>query len=103
MATQYRRLSTARKPIQIRRKPVWPMAEFIIGNPPFTMGGDFRREFGNAYAEALWAAHKHINESADIVMYWWDRAAEILCVKGTNLRRFGFVTTKSITQEYSRR
>jgi hypothetical protein len=79
------------------------MAEFIIGNPPFTMGGDFRREFGDAYAEALWEAHPHINESADIVMYWWDRAADILVAKGSVLRRFGFVTTKSITQEYSRR
>lgn len=85
------------------RRPTWPMAEFIIGNPPFTMGGDFRGEFGDAYAEALWEAHPHINESADIVMYWWDRAAEILTTKGSVLRRFGFVTTKSITQEYSRR
>ncbi len=85
------------------KQPTWPMAEFIVGNPPFTMGGDFRREFGDASAEAHWAAHKHINESADIVMYWWDRAAEILAAKGTSLRRFGFVTTKSITQEYSRR
>jgi len=85
------------------RRPVWPSAEFIVGNPPFTMGGDFRREFGDACAEALWSAHNHINESADIVMYWWDRAAEILTAKGTNLRRFGLVTTKSITQEYSRR
>src|SRR5262249_46495610 len=46
---------------------------------------------------------KHINESADVVMYWWDRAAEILAAKGTSLRRFGLVTTKSITQEYCRR
>ncbi|MFZ2066781.1 MAG: DNA methyltransferase, partial [Xanthobacteraceae bacterium] len=85
------------------RQPGWPTAEFIVGNPPFTMGGDFRREFGDARAEALWAAHDHINESADIVMYWWDRAAEILASKGTSLNRFGFVTTKSITQEYCRR
>ena len=85
------------------RRPAWPTAEFIVGNPPFTMGGDFRREFGNALAEAYWGAHPHINESADIVMYWWDRAAEIAVTKGSVLRRFGFVTTKSITQEYSRR
>jgi hypothetical protein len=44
-----------------------------------------------------------MNESADFVMYWWDRAAEILAAKGTHLRRFGFVTTNSITQEFSRR
>ncbi|MGH8635579.1 MAG: type IIL restriction-modification enzyme MmeI [Burkholderiales bacterium] len=74
-----------------------------MGNPPFTMGGDFRREFGDALAEAYWEAQQHINESADIVMYWWDRAAEILAAKSAVLRRFGLVTTKSITQEYSRR
>jgi hypothetical protein len=44
-----------------------------------------------------------MNESADFVMYWWDRAAEFLTAKGTPLRRFGLVTTNSITQEFSRR
>lgn len=85
------------------RRPSWPQAEFIVGNPPFIMGGDLRKEFGDSYAEALWRAHKHINESADVVMYWWDRAAELIAAKNSTLRRFGFVTTKSITQEYSRR
>ena len=37
-----------------------------------------------------------MNESADFVMYWWDRAAEFLTLKGTRLKRFGFVTTNSI-------
>src|SRR3546814_17333758 len=36
-------------------------------------------------------------------MYWWDRAADLLTRKGTRLRRFGLVTTNSITQEFSRR
>jgi hypothetical protein len=36
-------------------------------------------------------------------MYWWDRAAELLTAKGTALRRFGFVTTNSITQVFQRR
>jgi hypothetical protein len=36
-------------------------------------------------------------------MYWWDRAAEILVREGTRLRRFGFVTTNSITQVFQRR
>jgi MmeI, DNA-methyltransferase domain/MmeI, N-terminal domain/MmeI, helicase spacer domain len=80
------------------RRPIWPTAEFIVGNPPFTMGGDFRREFGDARAEALWTAHEHINESADVVMYWWDRAAEILAAKATSLRRFGLVTTNTNPQ-----
>src|SRR3712207_3786 len=36
-------------------------------------------------------------------MYWWDHAAELLTAKNMPLRRFGFVTTNSITQEFSRR
>jgi SAM-dependent methyltransferase len=85
------------------KRPTWPTAEFIVGNPPFTGGKDIRARWGDAYAEALWAAHKHMNESADFVMYWWDRAAEFLTAKGATLRRFGLVTTNSITQEFSRR
>ena len=85
------------------KQPTWPTAEFIVGNPPFIGGKDLRSRFGDAYAEALWSAHKHINESADFVMYWWDRAAEMVAAKGTQLRRFGFVTTNSITQEFCRR
>jgi hypothetical protein len=85
------------------RRPAWPEAEFIVGNPPFIGGKDLRARLGDAYTEALWAAHKHMNDSADFVMYWWDRAAESLTAKKTPLRRFGFVTTNSITQEFSRR
>ncbi|MDD2859721.1 MAG: class I SAM-dependent DNA methyltransferase [Acidiphilium sp.] len=85
------------------RRPAWPAAEYIIGNPPFIGGKDIRARLGNAYIEALWAAHPQMNNSADFVMYWWDHAAELLTAKGTVLRRFGFVTTNSITQTFQRR
>ncbi len=85
------------------RRPDWPVAEFIVGNPPFVGGKDIRSRMGSLYAGALWAAHKHMNESADFVMYWWDRAAELLTRKKTPLRRFGFVTTNSISQVFQRR
>lgn len=85
------------------RRPEWPEAEFIVGNPPFIGGKDLRARLGGVYAEALWAAHPQMNESADLVMYWWDRAAEILVRPQTKLRRFGFVTTNSITQLFQRR
>ncbi|MEP9349970.1 DNA methyltransferase [Xanthobacter sp. KR7-225] len=85
------------------RLPQWPEAEYIVGNPPFIGGKDIRGRLGDGYAKALWAAHPHMNESADLVMYWWDRAADLLTRRGSKLRRFGFVTTNSITQEFSRR
>ncbi len=85
------------------RRPDWPEADYIVGNPPFIGGKDIRSRLGEAYASALWKAHPKINKSADFVMYWWDRAAEQLTRKSTRLKRFGFVTTNSITQEFSRR
>jgi hypothetical protein len=85
------------------RRPDWPKADYIVGNPPFIGGKDLRARMGNAYAEALWNAHKHMNESADFVMYWWDRSAEILSSKGSGLKRFGYVTTNSISQVFQRR
>ena len=85
------------------RRPDWPDADYIVGNPPFIGGKDLRGRLGDAYVTALWKAHPKIGRSADFVMYWWDRAAERLVEKGTRLQRFGFVTTNSITQEFSRR
>jgi len=85
------------------RRPEWPEAEFIVGNPPFIGGSTLRSRMPPGYAEALWKAHKGMNDSADFVMYWWDRSAEILARKKTILRRFGFVTTNSITQVFQRK
>jgi len=85
------------------RRPPWPEAEFIIGNPPFIGGKDVRAELGDAYVETLWRLNPAMNDSADLVMYWWDRAADILTRKATKLRRFGLVTTNSISQVFQRR
>ncbi|WP_374945037.1 DNA methyltransferase [Sphingomonas sp.] len=85
------------------RRPEWPEADFIVGNPPFIGGKDVRDRLGGAYAEALWRANPRVPKSADFVMHWWDRAADILTRPGTRLKRFGFVTTNSITQVFSRR
>lgn len=85
------------------RRPDWPEAEFIVGNPPFIGGKDLRSRMMPGYAPALWRAHPHMNESADFVMYWWDRAAELMTRKKAPLRQFGLVTTNSISQVFQRR
>ena len=84
-------------------RPRWPDAEFIVGNPPFLGGKDVRCRLGAPYAEALRRAQPAVNESADLVMSWWDHAADLLVRPGSVLRRFGFVTTNSITQVFQRR
>lgn len=83
------------------RPAAWPEAEFIVGNPPFQGGKDFREVFGAPYAEALWKTHQHLPPSADFVMYWWDRAA--LAVRSGKTRRFGLITTNSIVQVFNRK
>ena len=85
------------------RRADWPPADFIVGNPPFIGGKDLRARLGEEQAQALWRAHADMNESADFVMYWWNQAAEILTANSSVLRRFGFVTTNSITQVFQRR
>ncbi len=85
------------------KRPQWPEADYIVGNPPFIRGKDIRGRLGEDYAKALWATHPHMNESADFVMYWWDFSAELLTRKGTRLKRFGLVTTNSLSQVFQRR
>jgi hypothetical protein len=58
------------------RRPDWPTAEFIVGNPPFIGASYLRARLGDQYVETLWKVNPHVNESADFVMFWWDRAAE---------------------------
>jgi len=81
----------------------WPEADFVVGNPPFVAGKDLRAELGDGYAEAVWAARPHMPKAADFVMHFWDAAAARLRAKGPRPRRFGFITTNSITQTFSRR
>ena len=90
------------------RRADWPEAEFIVGNPPFIGGKDMRAELGDGYAEAAWKARLKLPGGADFVMHFWDEAATRLLrkpmkAKTNPLRRFGFITTNSVTQTFSRR
>jgi SAM-dependent methyltransferase len=101
----------ARIPVYDYRNPRparWPEVEFIIGNPPFIGGKDMREELGDGYTEACRKAHPKVPGGADFVMHFWDEAAVRLLRRPTKqapnpLIRFGFITTNSITQTFSRR
>jgi hypothetical protein len=82
------------------RPAPWPQADFIVGNPPYL--GQFRQReaLGDGYVDALRAAYKHVPDSADLVTYWWYRAAEEVAAGRTI--RAGLITTNSITQSQNR-
>jgi hypothetical protein len=89
----------------------WPEADFIVGNPPFIGASRLRDALGDGYAMALWQAYPRMPQSADLVMFWWDKAAlaargyrpatDKARAKGT--RRFGFITTNSLRQTFNRK
>lgn len=83
------------------RQAEWPEVDFIVGNPPFIGNKRMRDALGDGYAAALRNAWQGVPESADFVMYWWKRAAET--VRAGRARRFGLITTNSITMIFNRR
>ncbi|WP_439525320.1 DNA methyltransferase, partial [Marivita sp.] len=104
----------ARVAVQDYLKPApakWPEAEFIVGNPPFIGASRMRDALGDGYAEALWKAYSKMPQSADFVMFWWEKAA--LAARGykpatakaraKGTRRFGLITTNSLRQTFNRK
>jgi hypothetical protein len=83
------------------RAATWPEADFIVGNPPFIGTARMREDLGDGYAETLRAAYPDVPESADFVLYWWYKAAEL--VRTGKARRFGLITTNSLRQKFARR
>jgi len=82
------------------RKAEWPQADFIVGNPPYIGARTIRQALGDGYLNALRSVHPHIPENADLVMYWWDKAAELLSNQKT--KQFGLITTNSLRQTFNR-
>ncbi len=83
------------------RPAAWPQADYVVGNPPFIGNKRMRLVLGDGYVDALRGAWKGVPESADFVMFWWNKAAQL--VRENRLARFGFITTNSITQAFNRR
>jgi len=82
------------------RETEWPPAEFIIGNPPFMGQLKQREALGDGYVDALRRAYPNLPDAADLVMYWWHKAAKEVA-EGRTIRA-GLITTKSITHSTNR-
>ncbi|AMV70513.1 class I SAM-dependent DNA methyltransferase [Desulfuromonas sp. DDH964] len=83
------------------RKAEWPDADFVVGNPPFLGKQNIRPALGDSYVETLRNVWLDVPDSVDFVMYWWHKAAEL--ARLGKLRRFGFITTNSLTQKFNRK
>jgi hypothetical protein len=83
------------------RAAAWPQADFVVGNPPFIGNKRMRLALGDGYVEALRGSWPNVPETADLVMYWWEHAAEL--ARAGRLRRFGLITTNSLRQTFNRK
>ncbi len=76
-------------------EPVWPEADFIIGNPPFLGGKRLRTELGDSYVEEIFRVYaSRVPPEADLVTYWFEKArAQIQAGKAG---RAGLLATQGI-------
>jgi len=95
---------SAQQPVEIYvnpRKAEWPKTDYVIGNPPFIGASSMRRALGDGYVDALRKTWKEVPESSDFVMYWWNKAADL--VRNGHIQQFGLITTNSLRQTFNRR
>lgn len=83
------------------RPAEWPKADYVVGNPPFVGNKRMRSVLGDGYVDAIRGTLNSVSKSADYVMYWWDKAADLACK--SKIKSFGLITTNSITQPFNRK
>jgi|CXWL01.1.fsa_nt_gi SAM-dependent methyltransferase len=73
----------------------WPVADAVVGNPPFVGNKKMRAELGDTYVDALRAAYTdRVSGGADLVCFWFEKARAML--EAGTLHRAGLVSTNSI-------
>ena len=82
------------------RPAVWPVADYIVSNPPFLGNRTMREVLGDGYSEALRSCYQEVSSTVDYVMYWWHVSASLTADK--KISRFGLITTNTISQTRQR-
>ena len=83
-------------------EPVWPAAEFIIGNPPFLGHTPFRESLGDEYVEAVYRLYgDRIPNSSDLCCYWFEKARAQ--IDSGQSHRAGLLATQGIRFQSSRK
>ncbi len=79
------------KPVE----PEWPVADVIIGNPPFLGGKKLRSELGDDYVQSIFSLYDtHVRREADLVCYWFEKARAYIEID--SVQRAGLLATNSI-------
>jgi type II restriction/modification system DNA methylase subunit YeeA len=77
------------------REPDWPVADVIVGNPPFLGGNRVRQELGDEYIEALFKLYGgRIPALSDLCCYWFEKARAMIA--DGKVKRVGLLATQSI-------
>jgi SAM-dependent methyltransferase len=76
----------------------WPVADAIIGNPPFQSKNKMQQEFGVEYINKLRKTYPEVPGRADFCVYWFYKAHKQM--KEDSYA--GLVGTNTIRQNYSR-
>lgn len=80
---------------------LWPDANVIVGNPPFLGNKKMNRGLGAEYVGILRDAFKgRLSASVDLVVYWFDRALQLL--EEGKVEAVGFVSTQAIRRGANR-
>jgi len=83
-------------------EPEWPIADVVIGNPPFLGGKLLISTLGDGYVSRLFEAYEgRVPAEADLVCYWFMKAGEH--VEAGKAIRVGLVSTNSIRGGANRR
>ena len=83
-------------------EPKWPIADVIIGNPPFLGWNKIRQELGDMYVNDLFHLYAgRIPAFADLVCYWFEKSRALLA-EG-KAKRSGLLATNSIRGGANRR
>lgn len=83
----------------------WPVADVIIGNPPFLGTKHMKPELGTDYVNALRNLYPEVPGMADHCVYWFRRAHDLMpaCTKQDPVAgRAGLVGTQNIRNNASR-
>ena len=83
------------------REPEWPVADVIVGNPPFLGGKRLRTELGDEYVDAMFDVWEgQVQRTADLCCYWHEKARRM--VHAGRVKRAGLLATQAIRGGASR-